>query len=502
MDDTIKTIVIVGGGTAGWMAAAALSRFLPTGWTVRLVESDAIGTVGVGEATIPQLRLFNAHLGIDEDEFVRATQGTFKLGIEFAGWSSPKSNGASRYTHAFGTIGRGMGLVPFHHYWLRGAVGAGDLWDYSPTAIAARENRFARDLGRPELPNGVAWAFQFDAALYAAFLRRYAEARRVERIEGKVVHVAVEAGNIASVTLEGDREITGDLFIDCSGFRGLLIEEALHAGYQDWTHLLPCDRALAVPSANVGALTPYTRATAKEAGWQWRIPLQHRCGNGIVYSSAHLSDDRAAEILLAGLDGAPLADPRPLRFRSGRRKRAWVGNCIALGLAAGFMEPLESTSIHLVQSGIARLLQLLPAGASPASAAEFNRQTAREWEAIRDFLVFHYHANGRDEPFWRACREATIPDSLAARIALFRESGRIVHESHELFTEVAWLQVMTGQGIRPESYHPLADDLSATELAEYLSIARRHAKGVAERMPTHDAFIAAHAAAAPTTVAA
>lgn len=498
MDDTIKTIVIVGGGTAGWMAAAALSRFLPAGWTVRLVESDAIGTVGVGEATIPQLRLFNAHLGIDEDAFIRATQGTFKLGIEFAGWSGPDS----RYLHAFGTIGRGMGLVPFHHYWLRGGALAGDLWDYSPTAIAARGNRFARDLGRPELPSGVAWAFQFDAALYAAFLRRYAEERGVGRIEGQVVHVAVDNGNIASITLEGDRKVAGDLFIDCSGFRGLLIEEALRAGYEDWTHLLPCDRALAVPSANAGALTPYTRATAKEAGWQWRIPLQNRCGNGIVYSSAHLSDDRAAEILLAGLDGVPLADPRPLRFRTGRRKQAWAGNCIALGLAAGFMEPLESTSIHLVQSGIARLLQLLPVGDSPASAAEFNRQTVREWEAIRDFLVFHYHANGRDEPFWRACREAPIPDSLAARIALFREGGRIVHENHELFTEVAWLQVMTGQGIRPQAYHPLADDLSPAELAEYLSIARRHARGVADRMPTHDAFIAAHAAAAPTTVAA
>jgi tryptophan halogenase len=500
---TDRTIVIVGGGTAGWMAAAALARFLPAGSHIRLIESDAIGTVGVGEATIPQIRLFNAGLGIDEDDFIRETQGTFKLGIEFADWSGA----GSRYIHAFGTIGRGLGLVPFHHYWLRHRAegGTSGLWDYSASAQAAAGNSFARDLGRPELPSGIAWAFQFDAGLYAAFLRRYAEVRGVVRTEGQVVDVSLhgESGAIDSVMLDSGEQVRGDLFLDCSGFRGLLIEQALKAGYDDWSNLLPCDRALAVPSANAGPLTPYTRATAREAGWQWRIPLQHRTGNGLVYCSAFLDDDKAADLLLANLDGAPLADPKPLRFVTGKRRRAWVKNCVAIGLAAGFMEPLESTSIHLIQSAIARLLQLMPGKhIAEADVVEYNRQTDREWLAVRDFLVLHYHANGRDEPFWRGCREMAIPDSLRHRMELFRANGRLFREGEELFAKVGWLQVLLGQGVDPAGHDPLAGALKPGELDNFLTLARRHAAQVAGRMPAHEDFIAAHCAAPPRNMVA
>ncbi|HEX8485916.1 tryptophan halogenase family protein [Sphingomonas sp.] len=490
-----RSVVIVGGGTAGWMAAAAFARFLPRGTHIALVESEAIGTVGVGEATIPQLRLFNASLGIDEDAFLRATQGTFKLGIQFDGWSSAGGS----YIHAFGTIGRGWGLVPFHHYWLRHLQegGTSSLWDYSASAQAAAKGRFARDPGRPELPSGTAWAFHFDAGLYAAFLRRHAEAAGVVRHEGQVCMVERgDDGDIASVTLDDGRIVAGDFFVDCSGFRGLLIEEALHAGYDDWSAYLPCDRALAVPCETTRPLTPFTRATAREAGWQWRIPLQHRTGNGLVYSSEFLSDDRAAELLLAGLDGKPLADPRPLRFVTGKRRRVWVSNCVALGLAAGFMEPLESTSIHLIQSGIARLLDYWPGDRiDETDVADFNRRTDAEWLAIRDFLVLHYYANGRAEPFWQARRAAAIPETVAERIALFRANGRIGSHPDSLFTGVGWLQVMIGQGIAPAGYHALADVLPAAELANFLSLSARHAAHVADKMPTHEAFIAAHCAA-------
>jgi tryptophan halogenase len=349
-----------------------------------------------------------------------------------------------------------------------------------------------------KLASGVAWAFHFDASLYAAYLRRFAEQRGVKRIEGKVADVGVrgEDGFLEAVTLESGDRIEGDLFLDCSGFRGLLIEQALATGYEDWTHWLPCDRAMAVPSARVGELTPYTRSTAREAGWQWRIPLQHRTGNGYVYCSRFVSDEEAARTLLANLDSEALDEPGPLRFVTGRRRKAWNKNCVALGLAAGFMEPLESTSIHLIQSGIARLLQLLPAaqGAMEAEAAEYNRQTDFEWTSIRDFLILHYHANGRDEPFWRACREAPIPDSLAHKIALFRAGGRIFRVEEELFTEPGWLQVMLGQGIEPQGWHPLANQLSRGQLDEFLALARRHADHVAAQMPPHQDFIARHCA--------
>ncbi|HEY0414122.1 MAG TPA: tryptophan halogenase family protein [Allosphingosinicella sp.] len=492
----VRKVVIVGGGTAGWMAAAALARFLPGQAEVRLVESEEIGTVGVGEATIPQLRLFNQGLGLDEDEFVRATAGTFKLGIEFVGWGG----GDDRYIHAFGTIGRDLGLIPFHHYWLRHRAEGGvtSLWDYSASAAAAAQNRFGRSEERPDrLPSGLAHAFHFDASLYAACLRRYAEARGVRRTEGKVAQVPLRSadGTIEAVVLEGGERIEGDLFLDCSGFRGLLIEQALATGYEDWSRWLPCDRALAVPCEAGGELTPVTRATAREAGWQWRIPLQHRTGNGHVYCSAFTSDEEAARVLLANLDGPALADPRPLRFVTGKRRKAWNRNCVALGLAGGFMEPLESTSIHLVQSGIARLLQLFPGqGVVEAEIDEYNRQTDAEWLSIRDFLVFHYWANRRDGEFWRACRDMAVPESLTRRVELFRANGRIFRNSEELFAEVGWLQVMLGQGIVPAGYHPFADQLSAGQLAEFLALARKHVGHVAGQLPSHADFIARHCA--------
>ncbi|MBA4048426.1 MAG: tryptophan halogenase, partial [Sphingomonas sp.] len=484
-------------GTAGWMAAAALARFTGGQADIRLIESDEIGTVGVGEATIPQLKLFNAGLGIDEPEFVRATQGTFKLGIEFDGWGGADQ----RYIHAFGAVGRPLGLLPFHHYWLRARSegSTASLWDYSSAARAAAGNRFAPPMDQPgRLPSGYDYAFHFDAGLYAAYLRRYAEARGVVRTEGRIAGVTLrsEDGFVDYVTLVSGEQVAGDLFIDCSGFRALVIEQALGAGYEDWSHWLPCNRALAVPCARAAPLTPFTRASARDAGWQWRIPLQHRTGNGYVYCSDFVSDDAAAATLLAHLDGAPLGDPRPLKFTTGKRRAAWVKNCVALGLAAGFMEPLESTSIHLVQAGIARLLQLFPTrGFDAADIAEFNRQTDFEWRAIRDFLILHYHANRRDGPFWVACRDMAIPDSLAHKLALFRSSGRLFREHEELFTEVGWLQVLIGQGVMPRGYHPFADALSREELGEFMTLAKRHVDQVAGRLPDHAAFIAAHCAA-------
>jgi tryptophan 7-halogenase len=492
-----QTIVIVGGGSAGWMTAAALSRFLTRGWSIKLVESEEIGTVGVGEATIPGIRMFNAALGIDEDEFIRATQGSFKLGIEFDGWSRP----GERYIHAFGQVGRDLGLIAFHHYWLRArANGANEgLAAYSLTAGAAAANRFVRGNPTPNAPLGpMTYAYHFDAGLYAAFLRRRAEGGGVERIEGKISEVkrCGESGDVDAVVLENGTRVGGDLFVDCSGFRGLLIEGALETGTIDWTHWLPCDRALAVPCANTSPLTPYTRSTARKAGWQWRIPLQHRTGNGHVYCSAHVSDDEAAAILLANLDGEAMDDPRPIRFQTGMRRKFWNHNVVALGLASGFMEPLESTSIHLVQSGIERLLKFLPNG--PVAAADtdaYNRQTAFEYERIRDFIILHYHANQRDEPFWQACRSMAIPDTLTEKLALFRANGRLFRVADELFTELGWLQVMVGQGIMPAGYHPLADQLSDNDLSAFLAATRQVVDGSVAAMSSHEDFIARHCAA-------
>ncbi len=488
-------IVIVGGGTAGWMAAALLSRLLPQqAYAITLIESDEIGTVGVGEATIPQLQLLNAVLGIDEDEFLRATQGSYKLGIEFVGWGTAES----RYIHAFGNTGRAIGQTPFHHFWLRGQrLGeTASLDAYCLNAAAAYAEKFARGAAaQSKMLGGLVHAFHFDAGLYAQFLRRRAEPQGVRRVEGRITHVERdgETGDVAAVVLADGSSHTAELFVDCSGFRGLLIEEALATGYEDWTHWLPCDRALAVPSTRLPGITPYTRSTAKRAGWQWRIPLQGRTGNGHVYCSSAIGDDEAASVLLGGLDGAPLADPRMLRFTTGRRKSFWNRNVVALGLAAGFMEPLESTSIHLVQSAIERVLKYLPNGPiRAADVAAYNAETIFEWERVRDFIVLHYHANTRSEPFWRQCAAMAVPDSLAAKIELFRANGRIVRAGEELFSEPGWLQVMVGQGVMPAGYHPLADGPSDADLRDYLALVRQTVGKHVAGMPDHAAFLAQH----------
>jgi tryptophan halogenase len=479
-------VAVVGGGSAGWMAAAAFARFLGPGHAITLVESEAIGTVGVGEATIPQIRLFNAALGIAEADFLRETCGSVKLGIEFVDWSRP----GSRYIHGFGPIGRDFGLVPFHHWWLRGtALGvASALGDYSPNIAAAVRNRFQPTEGAGALVH----AYHFDAGLYAALLRRYAEARGIIRIEGRILAVEAEGDEVRRLRLEDGRTLESDLFIDATGFRSLLLGEALGVPYVDWSHWLPCDRALAVPSARVEPLTPYTRATARAMGWQWRIPLTHRTGNGLVYASRFCSDDEAAATLFAGLDGPALGEPRPLRFTAGHRAAFWRGNVVAIGLASGFLEPLESTSIHLVQTAIERVLALWPgARPDPALAAEYNRQTVFEFERIRDFLILHYHATARDDaPLWRHVRSMPIPETLAAKIDLFSASGRIVREGNELFTETGWAQVLIGQEVAARAFHPLAAQLPQEDLAELLALQAAHVAHQAERLGDHGAWLA------------
>ena len=498
MNQRVTKIVIVGGGTAGWMTAAVLSKVLSRDYSIRLIESDEIGIVGVGEATIPQIKLFNSTLELDEADFMRKTQGTFKLGIEFVDWTRL----GDRYIHGFGTIGQDRGLIPFHHYWIkqfqRGK--AAPIGAYSINTAAAPVGKFLSSANVENSPlSSVAYAYHFDASLYARYLRGYAEARGVQRTEGKVAGTKLhgESGFVESVQMDSGENIAGELFIDCSGFRGLLIEQALHTGYDDWTHWLPCNRAVAVPSENVGAPTPYTRSTARTAGWQWRIPLQHRTGNGYVYSSNYISDDEAAATLLKNLEGRALADPRPLRFVTGKRKLLWNKNVVAIGLASGFMEPLESTSIHLIQNSIARLVSCFPdSGFSPQLIERYNRKSTFEWERIRDFLILHYHAIERDDtPFWDYCRTMSVPDELRENMELFRESGRYYRESEELFAVTSWVQVMLGQRLTPRTYHPMVDLLSDQEITEFVD----GVKGLMERcvaaMPRHEEFIARFCAA-------
>ena len=490
-DDRIRSILIAGGGTAGWMAAAALSTaFRPDQCRIVLVESDEIGTIGVGEATIPPIQLFNKILGVDEHEFVRATQGTFKLGIEFVDWLCP----GERYFHPFGRYGDDFGLTPFHQQWLRArTLGSTTPLDaYSLTHQAAYRGRF--EIATPQSPpvfSTFSYAYHFDASLYARYLRARAEARGVVRVEGRIAEVVLrpEDGFVDRLTLADGRSLEADLFIDCTGFRGL-ITEALDTGYEAWTHWLPCDRAIAVPCARVEDPTPFTRSTARKAGWQWRIPLQHRTGNGLVYCSGAISDDEARAILVANLDGAPEADPRPLRFTTGRRRRAWNRNCIALGLASGFLEPLESTSIHLIQTGISKLLSWFPdRNFDPLLAAEYNRLVDAEMESIRDFLVLHYQANQRDEPFWRQCAAMPIPDTLAAKMEMFRANGRLIERQYELFHPPSWLAVLMGQGVWPAAHDPLADTVPPNELAAILGGMRQVIAQTADRMPTHQQYI-------------
>ena len=504
----IKKLVIVGGGTAGWITAAAFARLLGQRLAIELVESEAIGTVGVGEATIPQIIRLNAILGLDENAFLKATSGTFKLGIEFVDWGKL----GSRYLHTFGDTGLNLGNVAFHHYWRRSVMGAGQsdprgLWDYSLHQRAADEARFGKldKLGNTAM-TGLAYAYHFDASGYALFLRAYAEGRGVTRTEGIVESVQRDgaSGDIRSITLKGGHRIAGDFFIDCTGFRSVLLGEELGVGYEDWSRWLPCDRALAVPSERLPTLVPYTRATAKSAGWQWRIPLQHRTGNGHVYSSGFISDEDAADTLMAGLDTKALGDPRPIRFTTGRRHAFWSHNCAAIGLSSGFLEPLESTSIHLIQSHVSRLIQLFPrSGDAAAMRDEYNRRCAAEFAQIRDFLILHYHQTAReDSEFWRYCRNMAVPDSLTHKLELFAASGRVGRDADDLFRDASWVQVMIGQGIVPADYDPMADQMDDAQLAEFLANLRKLIDRAVAGLPTHAEYLARHCQTPPLGAAA
>jgi tryptophan halogenase len=508
-EHSIREVVIVGGGTAGWMAAAALCRYLNNGYTnVTLVESEEIGTIGVGEATIPPLIAFNGLLGINEDEFVRATQATFKLGIEFVNWGRK----GQRYIHPFGDLGRDLQGIPFHQLYLRESKRRQipDITCWSMSAVAAAKGKFARPGPQAEFPlNGMRYAFHLDASLYARFLRSFAEAGGVRRVEGKIVDVRLrgEDGHVQSVQLADGREIAGELFVDCSGFRGLLIEQALETGYEDWTKWLPCDRAIAAACSYSGNPDPFTRATAHDSGWQWRIPLQHRMGNGHVYCSGFISDDEAEQILVSNLEGELQGDPRRLSFKTGRRKLAWSRNVVSLGLSTGFVEPLESTSIHLVQAGIARLIAMFPdLRFNPLERDEYNRQMQAQFEWVRDFVILHYKAMQRgDSDFWKQCADMEIPSTLQEKIAQFRNKARFFAEGVELFPRQSWVAVMLGQNILPDDYEPVVDGLDENKVAQALDHLRRVYLETADRMPLHGDFIAqccaAPAPAPPTEIA-
>ncbi|MFZ5744547.1 MAG: tryptophan halogenase family protein [Pseudomonadota bacterium] len=485
-------VVVAGGGTAGWMTAAALAGTLGDCIELTLVESDAIGTIGVGESTIPPIVLFNRLLGIGEAEFMAATQATFKLGIKFENWKDV----GETYFHSFGTTGKDHWSAGFQHFWLHGlSQGIEHSYDdYCLELKAALEGKFAH------LPDDkMNYAYQLDSGLYAAFLRKRAEGDGAVRIEGKIAEVELdgESGNIAALRLDGDRRIAGDLFIDCTGFRALLIEGALHAGFDDWTHYLPCDSAIAVQTASVRPPVPYTRAIAHDAGWQWRIPLQHRQGNGIVYCSRYLDKDAALERLLGSVEGQVLTQPNFIRYTTGARRKQWHRNCVAIGLSGGFMEPLESTSIHLIQRAVLRMIRMLPGGpVSERDIAEFNDQQLTDMDQIRDFLILHYKVTERrDSPFWRHCAALPMPDSLAQKIELFRETGRVFRKNEELFVENSWVQVMMGQGIMPESYHPIATKLRADELDKFLAMLRDSVAKTVAGLPDHQTYIARYCAA-------
>ncbi len=481
----LTDVVIAGGGTAGWMAAAALSHLVARPLNITLIESDSIGTVGVGEATIPTLLTINRLLKIPEPEFIRETSGTFKLGIQFENWTKP----GSRYFHSFGDTGKGCWAGGFQHFWLRGqregiARGYGD---YCLELKAAEAGRFglASD-------TSINYAYHLDATAYGQYLRRRAEAAGVRRVEGVIDGVTTESerGHIRELVLTTGERIPGELFIDCTGFRALL-SEALESGFDDWSHWLPCNRAWAMPSELAGDPLPYTRAIAHRAGWQWRIPLQHRAGNGLVYNSAHISDDEALSVLQGHVDEQATADPRLIRFTTGQRKRYWHRNCVAIGLSSGFIEPLDSTSIHFIQNAIMWLLLMFPEqGIDDALVNEYNQKLRSEAEHIRDFIVLHYRLNNRDgEPFWDYLRQMSIPDSLAQRMALFERSGRVFKPQDDVFSENSWVQVMLGQGIMPRSYHNIADAMSTAQLTAYLD---NISEGVAHKlknMPAHGDFV-------------
>jgi tryptophan halogenase len=498
-ENRIKKIVIVGGGTAGWMTAAALGKVLgPEYASITLIESDDIGIVGVGEATIPQIGTYNRMLGMDEDEFVRRTKGSFKLGIEFVNWGKL----GHRYIHPFGHYGINMKGLSFHAFWLRSFKEgkATGLDDYSLNASACKDNKFMRPINAGKSPlSEIAYAFHFDAGLYSLYLRELAEGFGVVRREGMItqVHKRAEDGFIESVELADGGRVEGELFIDCSGFRGLLIEQALQTGYDDWSAELPCNRAMVVPCSSVEPLTPYTRSTAHTAGWQWRIPLQHRIGNGHVYCSDFMSDDEATSILLDNLDGEPLAEPRQVKFLTGQRKKYWNKNVVAIGLSSGFMEPLESTSIWMIQSGVSRLLANFPdRNFADADRDRYNRVLRQESEWIRDFLILHYVATERDDsPFWDYCRNMDIPDRLAEKLRVYDNNGRCFREGEELFNDTSWFAVLTGQCRTPRNYDPVAEMMDMDETVRRMDEIRSIVRKSADYMPGHAEFIAKNCSA-------
>ncbi|HUQ10204.1 MAG TPA: tryptophan halogenase family protein [Steroidobacteraceae bacterium] len=502
MTRKVRKVLIVGGGTAGWMAAAAIGKHHGGRLDVHVVESEDIGTVGVGEATIPPIMDYNRSMGIDEVEFIRNTQATFKLGIEFVDWTRL----GHTYFHPFGKYGVQMHGIHFYSFlqrhWQAGGTRSAD--DFCMATVAARAGRFRFAPANPAPVPPHTYAYHFDAGLYAAYLRKLAEARGVVRHEGKIVEVKQREpdGFIESVKLTDGRVLEADFFIDCSGFRGLLIEQTLKAGYEDWSEWLPCNRAMAVPCRRVEATTPFTRSTAREAGWQWRIPLQHRTGNGYVFCSEYMSEDEAASLLLTRLDGEALATPKPLRFVTGRRKETWKKNCVALGLAGGFLEPLESTSIHLIQTAIARLLFLFPGdNFDQAAIDKYNRMSRLEYEDVRDFLVLHYTAIERDDtPFWRHCRAIRKPDTLEQKWQMYESNGHILTLPGELFQDASWFAVLQGQGVQARAHHPFADIPDDAELDRRFDLIARDIRAIVEKFPTHDEFIRATCAAPPVEV--
>ncbi len=488
----ISSIAIVGGGTAGWMAAAGLVNAL-SGMQVRIqvIESNQIGPIGVGEATIPPIMDFIRQLGIEENELVRQVKATFKLGIRYDDWTC---NGHS-YFHPFGPTGPGLGAVSFPAYWLKMFLAgqAAPLEEYTIQAVAAEQGRFARPVHAPNTPlNKITYALHFDASQFGRYLRGFAETRGVQRIEGTVRHVSLrpEDGFIESVSLESGDTIAADLFIDCTGFRGVLIEGALATGYEDWSHWLPCDRALVVQTERIATPPPYTQVTAREAGWQWRIPLQHRDGNGYVYSSAFTTEEAARALLASSLAGKALSEPVLLRFTPGRRRLAWHKNCVALGLAAGFLEPLEATSIHLIQRGLAMLLKFFPdRDFALADIDRYNRMLELEFARVRDFLLMHYTQTERAELFWEHCRAMPLTDGLREKLALFRSHGRILREDSEVFPVLSWLSVMVGQKIIPRRHDPMVDALEPQKIRARLDEIRAAVRRCAAAMPTHQEFI-------------
>ncbi|MYE52456.1 MAG: tryptophan 7-halogenase [Gammaproteobacteria bacterium] len=490
----IHKVVVAGGGTAGWMAAASLAKLLGKTLDITLVESDEIGTVGVGEATIPTLITLHDLLKIKEQDFLRAVQGTFKLGISFENWRDVGED----YIHSFGWTGQDSWAAGFQHFWLKGRkMGISrEFGEYCKEWLAAKRNRFA-----VMAKQGLNYAYHIDASLYARFLRGMAEAHGAVRQEGRIDRVEQDPGSgfITGLRLQSGQLVEGDLFIDCTGFRGLLIEQTLQAGYDDWRHWLPCDSAVAVQTESVQPPIPYTRAIAREAGWQWRIPLQHRVGNGVVFSAAHWSDDEAVERLLGKVQGRVLTEPRVIKFKTGSRRRHWHKNCVAMGLSSGFIEPLESTSIHLIQRAIIRLMQMFPYdGIRQPDVDEFNNQMRFEIDNVRDFIVLHYHVTERtDTPFWRHCRGMDIPDSLRHRIELFKQAGRVFKVPTELFGENSWIQVMLGQGLTPEQYHPIVNMMSEDELRQFLTGIHGATDSFVSQLPEHQRFIDHYCKAAP-----